>query len=181
MDDPEEILTICTYPSDLLRRRAQAIDRIDDEVVEIARRMLKTMYANAGVGLAATQVGISRKLIVINPTGEPVDEQVLVNPAVMERRGDMEGLEGCLSVPAVCGVVSRSAQVLVAGYDLDGNEVEIRAADFLARVLQHEIDHLEGMLLIDRMSPESRIEAREALRSLELYGRPLVQSQEQGE
>jgi len=181
MEEDKDLLEIRTYPDGVLRRRAEAVEEIDEDIIETARKMVKTMYANAGVGLAAPQVGISRKLIVFNPTGEPDDEQVLVNPAVVERRGDMEGVEGCLSVPGVCGTVNRSARVRVVGYDLEGGQVDIEAADFLARVLQHEIDHLEGMLLIDRMKPESRIEAREALRSLELYGKPLPESRESGE
>lgn len=173
MEQERDILKICTYPDEVLRKRADVIEEIDDQVLETAHKMARTMCENAGVGLAAPQVGISSKLIVINPTGEPQDQQVLINPTIVERRGDMEGVEGCLSVPGVSGIVRRSAQVTVVGYDLEGNEVEIKATDFLARVLQHEIDHLEGMLLIDRMTPESRIEAREALKSLELHGKPL--------
>lgn len=178
MEQERDILKICTYPDKVLRRRADIIEEIDEEVLETARRMAITMHENAGAGLAAPQVGVSSKLIVINPTGEPEDQQILINPTIVERRGDMEGVEGCLSVPGVSGIVRRSAQVTVVGYDLDGNEVEIKAADFLARVLQHEIDHLEGMLLIDRMKPESRIEVREALKSLELYGKPLCEGED---
>ena len=145
---------------------------IDPALREQAEKMAGTMYANQGVGLAAPQVGLGRRIIVINPTGEKGDERVLVNPSIVERRGDMEAVEGCLSVPGVSGTVRRSSFVRVAAYDLEGNEVEITATDFLARVLQHEIDHLDGMLLIDRMTPQSRIEAREALRALEVQNRP---------
>ena len=171
MDEMKDCLRILTYPNSALRRKAESVEEVDDELTETAWEMVKTMYLNEGVGLAATQVGLGKKLIVVNPTGEKEDERILVNPSIVERRGDLEGVEGCLSVPGVCGTVHRSTYIRVIAYDLDGSEVEIVAEDFFARVLQHEIDHLEGMLLIDRMTPESRIEVRELLKALE-EGRP---------
>jgi peptide deformylase len=165
-------LRIVTYPNTILRQRAEDIREIDPALRDHVEKMAGTMYANQGVGLAAPQVGLGKRIIVINPTGEKADEKVLVNPSIVERRGDMEALEGCLSVPGVSGTVRRSSFVRVIAYDLEGNEVEITATDFLARVLQHEIDHLDGMLLIDRMTPESRIAARDALRALEQQGQP---------
>ncbi len=156
----------------MLRQRAEDVREIDAALRETTERMAGTMYVNRGVGLAGPQIGLGKRVIIINPTGEKEDERVLVNPTIVERRGDMEGIEGCLSVPGVSGTVRRSSFVRVIAYDLDGSEVEITATDFLARVLQHEIDHLDGMLLIDRMTPESRIEAREALRALEQQDNP---------
>lgn len=178
MTDEPGALKIVTYPAASLRERAAAISEIDDELRELAEKMMHTMHQRQGVGLAGPQVGINRKVVVINPTGEREDRKILINPEVLERRGDMEGIEGCLSVPGVSGNVHRSSYVKVIAYDLDGNELEITATDFVARVLQHEIDHLEGMLLIDRMTPEARIEAREALKMLEEHGGVLPGSQE---
>lgn len=167
MDEMKDPLRVLTYPNSALRCKAESVSQIDAELIDLASEMVETMYLNAGVGLAATQVGVGRKLIVINTTGEKEDEKILVNPSIVERRGDSEAVEGCLSVPGVCGTVHRSTNIKVLAYDLDGNEVEIVAEGFAARVLQHEIDHLDGMLLIDRMTPESRIEARELLKALE--------------
>jgi len=174
-----ENLKIVTYPDPILRRRASDVEEVDAGIRDIVSRMFQTMYANKGVGLAAPQVGISKKLIVFNPSGEKADEKVLINVAMVDKRGAMEGEEGCLSFPGICGMVRRSSHIVVAAYDLDGNEVRISASDFAARVLQHEIDHVEGMLFVDRMTPESRILAREALKGLEdSYGKALVQSGE---
>ena len=174
-----EILQILTYPNPLLRRRAAEVEEVDTALRDTVSTMFETMYAHKGVGLAAPQVGIGRKIIVFNPSGERADEQVLINPAVIDRRGAMEAEEGCLSFPGICGIVRRNSNIVVAAYDLDGGEVEIPAADFMARVLQHEIDHVEGRLFVDRMTPESRIAVREALKDLEdSYGRAVVESGE---
>ncbi len=167
MSQDNEVLRIVTYPGSVLRRAADRIEDIDDELRELAASMARTMYANMGVGLAAPQVGVAKKILIINPTGEPADERILVNPVITSHRGDMEGVEGCLSVPGVSGDVRRYSHITLHAWDLDGNELDITATDFVARVLQHEIDHVEGMLLIDRMTPESRMNAREALRLLE--------------
>lgn len=162
-----ELMHIVTYPDPFLRRRAEDVDEIDGSLLETVSAMLETMYAHSGVGLAAPQVGISRRLMVYNPTGEKCDEKILINPVISERRGSMEGEEGCLSFPDVVGRVQRSSYVKILAYDLEGTETEIAATDFLARVLQHEIDHLDGTLFIDRMTPESRVGARRALKVLE--------------
>jgi len=167
MSEGEDLLRICTYPNAVLRERAEDILEIDDRVRELAGRMAATMHANRGVGLAGPQVGVGKRIVVVNPTGEPEDEKVLINPAVVSSRGQIEGPEGCLSVPGVAGDVRRNSRVEVVAYDLEGAELEITASDFFGRVLQHEIDHLDGMLITDRMTPESRINAREVLRVLE--------------
>jgi peptide deformylase len=160
-------MRIVTYPAPVLRRRAADVDEINPPLRDTVGRMADTMYDHHGVGLAAPQVGLARRVIVVNPTGEPDGLRVLVNPVIVERRGAMEGEEGCLSFPQIYGVVQRSSYIKVRAYDLEGNDVEITATDFFARVLQHEIDHVDGMLFIDRMLPESRVRAREALKALE--------------
>jgi len=167
-----ETLTILTYPNPALRRWAAEVEEVDAAVRDIVARMIETMHANKGVGLAATQVGIDKRIVVLNPAGEESTDMVLINPMITERRGAMEGEEGCLSFPGLCGVVRRSAYVSVTAYDLDGKEIKLTAVDFLARVLQHEIDHLEGMLIVDRMTPESRISIRDVLKAFEeSYGK----------
>jgi len=162
-----EVLTIVTYPDPILRRRAEDIEEIDRSIRDIVAAMSETMYAHHGVGLAAPQVGVSKRIVVFSPTGEKKDEKVLINPMIIEHRGGMEAEEGCLSFPDIGGIVRRNSYVRILAYDLDGNDLEITATDFLARVLQHEIDHLDGTLFIDRMTPESRVRAREALKALE--------------
>lgn len=158
---------IKTYPDPILRQRARDVEEIDKDLRKLAEQMLETMYASHGVGLAAPQVGVNLRVVVLNPTGEKEDERILINPQVVESRGAMEGEEGCLSFPGVSGLVRRSAHIVVVSYDLAGNEMRITADDFIARVLQHEIDHVEGTLFVDRMTPESRIAIRDALKSLE--------------
>jgi peptide deformylase len=162
-----ELLTIVRYPDPFLRRRAKDIGEIDKGVREAVSNMFETMSARRGVGLAAPQVGISSRIVVFCPSGEKKDEKVLINPMIVEHRGGMEAEEGCLSFPEVFGIVRRHSYIKILAYDLEGNDLEITASDFLARVLQHEIDHLEGTLFIDRMTPESRVVAREALKALE--------------
>jgi peptide deformylase len=162
-----EILEITTYPHPALRKCAAEVDDVDAALRKTILAMIETMYLNKGVGLAAPQVGVPKKVLVFNPSSEKREEQVLINPTIIERRGAMEGEEGCLSFPGIYGVVRRNAHIVVAAYDLEGNAVEFPATDFVARLLQHEIDHLEGMLLVDRMTPESRILMRDALKALE--------------
>lgn len=115
--------------------------------------MFETMYAASGIGLAAPQVGVGKRVIVVDVT--PVEKEsaplALINPEIMERMGCVEGTEGCLSIPGVEGVVPRAETVLVRGLDPQGNPFQVRAEGLLARALQHEIDHLDGILFIDRI------------------------------
>ncbi|MCD6405482.1 MAG: peptide deformylase [Planctomycetes bacterium] len=178
MSDGKSRLRIIAYPDPFLRLSAEKIEEIDDRLRSQGAEMARMMYANRGVGLAGPQVGIGRRIIVVNPTGEKKDEKILINPTIAQHRGDMEGLEGCLSVPGVGGEVHRNSYITVLALDLDGTEVELLAADFAARVFQHEIDHLNGMLFIDRMTPEARINAREALKALEEHRGPVAPSGE---
>lgn len=126
---------------------------MDERIRELVRDMFETMYAASGVGLAAPQVGVGKRVIVVDVS--PVDKEIapvaLVNPEIVERQGLVEGTEGCLSVPGVEGVVPRAESVLVQAFDTDGRRVQIRAEGLLARALQHEIDHLDGVLFIDRI------------------------------
>ncbi|MBP2684556.1 MAG: def, partial [Deltaproteobacteria bacterium] len=127
---------------------------VDDRVRALIRDMFETMYAAEGVGLAATQVGVGKRVIVVDVS--PVDETIapvaVVNPEIVEREGSVTGVEGCLSVPGVQGEVCRAETVEVRGKDEQGRPVRIRASGILSRALQHEIDHLDGVLFIDRVS-----------------------------
>jgi peptide deformylase len=156
------ILEILTYPDPFLRQVAQPVAVVDDALRRIAADMAETMYAAPGTGLAATQVGIDRRIIVYDLTpgdekSERRDLRVLINPRVVAASGStVSENEGCLSVPDFRADVPRSAEVRVEGLDLQGQPVVIEDHGFHAIVLQHEIDHLEGVLFIDRISALKR-------------------------
>jgi peptide deformylase len=153
---------IRTFGDPVLRQRAREVENVDGRLVRIAEDMIETMYAAPGVGLAATQVGIERRLFVYDVGDGP---QVIVNPTVNESRGEWEFEEGCLSVPELHWNIVRPKEVHLTGFDLDGNEVSIDADEYLARVFQHELDHLDGVLLLERLQPEERKQAMKILRS----------------
>jgi len=158
---------ILCYPDPVLARAAADVENIDEALIEAAEQMLEVMYAARGIGLAATQVGIDKRLVVVNIIGQPDDAMALVNPVVVERQATAEAEEGCLSVPGLFTRIIRSARVLVKAYDLDGRERRFEAEGLAARVWQHEIDHLDGVLIVDRMSPVRRLAAARVLKGLE--------------
>jgi peptide deformylase len=141
----------------VLRTPAEPVAEVDDEVRQLIDDMLETMYDADGVGLAAPQVGVSRRVIVIDVREPDVAPFGLVNPVIVERADEVErGEEGCLSIPGLRDIVERSAKVVVEGLDRDGLPRRIEAEGLLARALQHEVDHLDGILFIDRVSPLKR-------------------------
>jgi len=141
----------------VLRQRAEAVAEVDDALRRLAQDMFDTMYEADGVGLAAPQVGLLTRLIVVDPREQGVEPVALVNPRVVELGGDTDRAEeGCLSIPGVRDVVERPVKATVEALDLDGEPIRIEAEGLLARVLQHEIDHLEGILFPDRLSPLKR-------------------------
>ncbi len=147
-------ILFCGHP--LLRRKAKRIHTITPAIVELLADMTQTMIEAPGVGLAAPQVGESvRAIVVRDDVAEDSEVFCLLNPRVVARSGKAEALEGCLSLPTLHGTVLRSADVVVEGTDLDGREVHIESEGLLARALQHEIDHLNGVLFIDRAEPDS--------------------------
>ncbi len=158
-----EILTI-GHPS--LTRKAERVYRIDPELVRLAKDMVETMRRAPGIGLAAPQVNVSKRLITIDLSiGENEDELiVLVNPEIIQAEGEVVCEEGCLSVPDIREKVARPYRVIVKGLDLRGNEVEVEGEDLKARVLCHEIDHLDGKLFTDRLSPLKRTLLRKKLK-----------------
>ncbi len=163
-------MDIVLYPDPVLRRGSLEIADFGPRWTEIGREMLEAMYRTGGVGLAAPQVGLSYRLLVLNPTGDPEDregEMILCNPEILSRKGREWGEEGCLSFPGITGEIQRAAWIEVRALDPEGGERRFEAEDFLARVIQHEIDHLDGVVFIDRMSPADRIRNKSALEDLE--------------
>lgn len=153
------ILEILTYPDKFLRKTTQPVETVDDEIRKIIDDMAETMYDAPGTGLAATQVGIDKSIIVydVAPPDEKPRLDVLINPRIVEMEGStVSEDEGCLSVPDYRADVKRAAYVRVEGLDRNGEPVTIETDDFTAVVLQHEIDHLNGILFIDRISSLKR-------------------------
>ncbi|MGD9763021.1 MAG: peptide deformylase [Candidatus Binatia bacterium] len=149
---------ILKYPAAELKQNAVAVTEIDGQVDELLRDMADSMYAAPGVGLAAPQIGVSQRLIVVDVDTENPGKHLLklVNPVIVEREGSIVWEEGCLSVVDYTAEVKRSAQILVKAWTLDQRPVEINADGLLAVALQHEIDHLDGKLFIDRLSALKR-------------------------
>ena len=149
---------IHTWPSAVLKERAVPVDDFGESLQELVDDMVETMYDAPGIGLAAPQVGVSHRLLVIDlSSGTEVDELlVLVNPEIVSTEGEVESEEGCLSLPGLTLKMCRPERVVARGQDRHGEELEIEAEGLLARALQHEIDHLNGVLLIDRLHPIRR-------------------------
>ncbi|MCX7974890.1 MAG: peptide deformylase [Candidatus Aminicenantes bacterium] len=139
----------------ILHRRADPINEINEEIIALARDMVETMHLAPGIGLAAPQVGVSQRIITIDLSiGEKPEELIImINPEIIEAEGETVEEEGCLSVPEIREKVVRPAKLLVRGFTLDGQEIEIEAKNLLARVFSHELDHLDGKLFVDRLSP----------------------------
>lgn len=147
-------LEIIGYPDPILLAKAQTVARISPRIQRLAQNMLETMYAASGIGLAAPQVGIEKRVIVVDVGEDPL---VLVNPRITAVEGEQVGLEGCLSVPDMVGEVRRAAWVTVKGLNRRGWPVSLEGEGLLARVLQHEIDHLDGILFVARIEDLTRL------------------------
>lgn len=161
-------MDIKIYPDPVLKIKAKPIEEIDTEICRIAEEMLGTMYDNCGIGLAAPQVGLSIRLMVLDVTGERTGERVFINPRIIEEKGEILEEEGCLSFPDMMGKIIRSKHVKVNAYNLKGEMLEIEAEGLLGRAWQHEIDHLDGRLFIDRMTPASSIANQHKLKEFEM-------------
>lgn len=158
---------ILTYPDPFLRKKSTPVEEIDGEVLRLLDDMAETMYEAPGVGLAAPQVGVDKRIIVVDISprvkegeedeGEEIEYDgpgliELINPEITASGGESIGEEGCLSIPGFVSDVRRKQRVVLEGYNREGELLEIEAEDLLARVFQHEIDHLDGILFIDRLS-----------------------------
>jgi peptide deformylase len=163
------ILPIRTLGDPVLRTSAQDVDRFDRSLRRLHDQMLETMYAAPGVGLAAPQVGLSMRFFVFD-AGDGAGPGALANPQITMSEGDLEEDEGCLSIPGVYHVTPRSATVRISGLDLDGRPSVLEGEGLLARIFQHETDHVNGLLFIDRLTDEGRREVLAAVRDRELNG-----------
>ncbi|UCC81477.1 MAG: peptide deformylase [Gemmatimonadota bacterium] len=150
------MLDIRLLGDSVLRQRAEEVEEIDDDLRQLAEEMFETMYTEEGIGLAAPQVGVPKRLFVMDIREDEAEPQAVVNPVVVEQSGSERGEEGCLSLPGLIGAVERPAKIVIEGLDLDGKPLRIEASDLLARCIQHEIDHLDGILFIDHLSPIKR-------------------------
>ncbi len=150
------ILTILEFPDERLRKTALPVEVFDENLRQLVADMLETMYQAPGIGLAATQVNVHKRVIVIDISEEKNAPVCLINPEIIDRRGVEEMEEGCLSVPGVFEKVKRAQSVRVRALDPEGNTSEFDAEGLLAVCIQHEIDHLEGHLFVDRLSPLKR-------------------------
>jgi len=175
------MMKILQYPHPSLRHPAKPLTAISERLRTAAAKMLELMYEHRGLGLAAPQVGLPYQFIVLNPTGDPEQkdqEGVYLNPVVLDKKGSQEGDEGCLSFPGLFQKVRRAKTVRVQAYDLNGNALEITANNLGARLWLHEIDHLHGVLYIDKFSDVAKLAARDQLRTFEYDYR---KAQEKGE
>lgn len=152
------ILEIRKYPDDVLKKKALPVEKVDKNLQRLIDNMIETMYAAPGIGLAAPQVGVSKRLLVIDISSkeEKIPLIVLINPEITESDGLIDSEEGCLSLPDYTTVIKRADRLIVKGLDRDGNPVEMECAGLLARAIQHEIDHLDGLLIVDRLSAIKR-------------------------
>ena len=166
----ESKLEIILYPHMTLRHQSKPITKVDRELKNIVHEMFDLMYEANGIGLAANQVDLPLQLFVINTTGnkETGEELVFINPVVSQPKGTDTAEEGCLSIPGINGSVSRPASVHISAYDLGGNEIDMTATGLLAKAIQHEADHLEGVLFIDRISDSEKKQLEYELEEFEL-------------
>jgi peptide deformylase len=165
-------LRIVNYPYPTLSRVSKPLKRVDTGLVKLVREMFELMYAkeHRGVGLAANQVDLPYRLFVLNLSSDPAlkdEEFVFINPVLSQPKGSAEQEEGCLSLPGLFAQVRRPEKITVSAYNLQGEEVVYELDDLFARVVQHETDHLDGMLFIERLSPTAQLEVRETLQGFE--------------
>jgi len=171
-------LPVRLYGDPVLRRKAREIEELDEDLQKLAEDMVETMLDADGVGLAANQVGDLRRVIVVNITDKDNEgdesTEVLINPEVVRREGSMRLVEGCLSLPEINEEVERNESVNVEYTTLEGDRTEVEASGLHSAVLQHEIDHLDGILIIDRISPVRRMLLKGALKQMARNSKQLV-------
>lgn len=162
-------MRIINYPHPALRHKSKPLRKIDVDFKKIVRRMFDLMYEHKGVGLAANQVELPYRFFIINLEGDPAkaEEFVFINPVIDRRRGTAEAEEGCLSFPEIYAPVKRSEKIAISAYNLAGEEVNYELSGMFARAVQHEYDHLDGILFIDRLSEVALLTVKDALSALE--------------
>ena len=166
------IRPIVLYPDPVLLAPTREVETIDDDLRRLVQDMIETMHAEPGVGLAANQVGVPLRLMVVDISAgeDPSQIKVFVNPQIVAEAGSQTGDEGCLSFPGIVEVITRPDRVTIRATDLDGNPVEETGEGFFARALCHEIDHLDGVVFLSRMSPLKRDLAKRKIRKLQKSG-----------
>jgi len=164
------VLRIRKYGDPILRKSAQAVSRVGDGDIKLMGNMLETMYVNEGIGLAASQIGIDKQIVVLD-VGQGA--QKIINPQILRKEGKAREKEGCLSLPEVSIELERADCVTVQGINEEGKEIKIEAEGLLSRVLQHEIDHLKGVLIVDYASPTQKITVNKQLKDLVKQSRRL--------
>ena len=157
------ILDILHFPDPRLRNKAKPVAQVDDSIRRLIDDMLETMYQAPGIGLAATQVNVAKRVVVIDISEERDEPLCLINPEILSKEGVEQMEEGCLSVPGVYELVSRANQIRVSALDREGNHLEMEAEGLLAVCIQHELDHLEGKLFVDYLSSLKRQRIRKKL------------------
>ncbi len=160
-------LKIIHYPDPRLRMVSQPVTQFDENLKKLTEEMFHLMRDDQGVGLAAPQVGINLRLFVMNHSGKPEDDVVVVNPELVDADGNALGEEGCLSLPRIRSNIDRATKITLKAQDLEGNHWEETATDFKARIWQHEFDHLNGVMIIDRMGFTARMGIRKKLKEME--------------
>ena len=163
------MLRILKYPHPALRHKSKPLSRVDAELKNTVREMFEQMYQQKGIGLAANQVDLPYRFFILNPEGDPEKGQefVFLNPVISKRSGTVEAEEGCLSFPEIYAPVKRSARIVISAYNLAGEEVNYQLDGLFARAAQHEYDHLDGVLFIDRLTPTGLLSIKQALFDLE--------------
>ena len=162
-----EPLDIVHYPDPILRRELPPVGTVTDEIRELIPVMMESMRQAKGLGLAANQVGISKRLALVSDTGDDEDVRVVIDPEVLKTEGALAVEEGCLSFPGLLGLITRPERISVRYTNLEGERVTEEVDGLLARCFLHEIDHLEGILFISKMTPADRIRLKRDLRDLE--------------
>ena len=166
------LLPILKYPDPRLRIRAKPVAAVDARVQRLVDDLFETMDAASGIGLAATQVDVHERVVVMNVVEDRAEPRVFINPEIIEREGESVGEEGCLSVPGAYEQVKRAQRIKVRALDRDGNPYELEADGLLAVCIQHELDHLDGRLFVDRLSTLKRQRVRKRLAQA---GRPAAE------
>jgi peptide deformylase len=164
-------LKLVTYPQPILKKIAKDVQHFDEWLVGVVERMKDLMVEHKGVGLAAPQVGLSIRLFVVSASGKREESRAYINPILADEHGSEEGEEGCLSLPDIRIKVPRFKTLRVEALDEHGKPFTDALADFAARIIQHENDHLDGILLLDRMSPMAKLANRKKIKELEDHGK----------
>jgi len=161
---------IIKYPHPTLRHKSKPLKRVDAELKKMVRQMFELMYENEGIGLSANQVDLPYRFFILNLSSDPAagdEEHVFINPVISRRKGSAEDREGCLSFPEIFAPVRRPEKILLNAFTLDGEEVSCEISGLFGRAVQHESDHLDGVLFVDRLSPTALLEIRDDLAALE--------------